>query len=81
MQYMSPPTARIARGKRLKPSSLAVKVKGVTIAEVTGMSVTRALATVTELDAHRARTADRRARGGRSSEPAGVSERRWAWSI
>ncbi|HEV2198593.1 MAG TPA: excinuclease ABC subunit UvrA [Bryobacteraceae bacterium] len=46
MQYQSSTTCATCGGKRLKPSSLAVKVKGVAIAELTGMSVTRALATV-----------------------------------
>jgi excinuclease ABC subunit A len=39
MQYMSPTVCSACRGKRLKPSSLAVRVKGVTIAEFTGRSV------------------------------------------
>jgi excinuclease ABC subunit A len=39
MQYMSPTVCSACRGKRLKPSSLAVRVKGVTIAEFTGRPV------------------------------------------
>src|SRR2546429_1713936 len=41
-----PYTTLFRSGKRLKPSSLAVRVKGVGIAELTGLSVTRALETV-----------------------------------
>jgi excinuclease ABC subunit A len=44
--YMSPSTCPACRGRRLKPSSLAVQVKGVGIAEVTDMPVSRALDTV-----------------------------------
>ena len=43
---MSPMTCPACAGKRLKPSSLAVRVQGVTIADLTGMSVTKALETV-----------------------------------
>lgn len=46
MDYMSPATCEVCHGRRLKASSLAVKVKGVTIPELTGESITRALATV-----------------------------------
>ena len=46
LQYQSAATCPACHGKRLKPSSLAVKVKGVGIAELTGFSVTRALETV-----------------------------------
>ncbi len=46
LQYQSAATCPDCHGKRLKPSSLAVKVKGVGIAELTGLSVTRALETV-----------------------------------
>src|SRR5258706_1309706 len=46
MGYMSPATCPACGGKRLKPSSLAVRVHGATIAELTGMSVLRALATL-----------------------------------
>jgi len=48
LQYQSAATCPDCHGKRLKPSSLAVKVKGVGIAELTGLSVTRALETVTK---------------------------------
>ncbi len=46
LQYQSAATCPDCHGKRLKPSSLGVKVKGVGIAELTGLSVTRALETV-----------------------------------
>jgi len=46
LSYQSSSTCPDCKGKRLKPSSLAVRVKGVTIAELTGMSVTRALETI-----------------------------------
>jgi excinuclease ABC subunit A len=42
MDYMSPATCSVCGGKRLKPSSLAVRVKGVSIAEFTSMPVARA---------------------------------------
>jgi excinuclease ABC subunit A len=45
-QYMSPSICPACHGRRLKPSSLAVRVQGLTIAELTGMSLTGALATV-----------------------------------
>ncbi|MBS1874688.1 MAG: excinuclease ABC subunit UvrA [Acidobacteria bacterium] len=44
MEFMSPSTCASCGGKRLKPSSLAVRVKGVPISEFTGRSVTQALA-------------------------------------
>ena len=43
MGYQSATVCPDCKGKRLKPSSLAVRVKTVTISELTGMSVTRAL--------------------------------------
>jgi excinuclease ABC subunit A len=46
LQYQSASVCPDCQGKRLKPSSLAVKVKGVGIAELTGLSVTRTLETV-----------------------------------
>ena len=46
MRYMSPSPCPDCNGRRLKPSSLAVRVNGMTIPELTGMSLTRALATV-----------------------------------
>jgi excinuclease ABC subunit A len=46
MRYMSPTVCADCGGRRLKPSSLAVRVNGLTIAELTGMSLTRALETV-----------------------------------
>ena len=46
MRFMSPMTCPSCFGKRLKPSSLAVRIQGVTIADLTGMSVSKALETV-----------------------------------
>ncbi|MEQ1884853.1 MAG: excinuclease ABC subunit UvrA [Bryobacteraceae bacterium] len=46
LSYQSSSICPDCRGKRLKPSSLAVRVKSVTIAELTSMSVTHALETV-----------------------------------
>ena len=46
MGYQTPATCVACAGKRLKPSSLAVRVKGVTIADLTGMSIARAIETV-----------------------------------
>lgn len=39
MEYMSPATCVDCGGKRLKPASLAVKVKGTTISDFTGRSI------------------------------------------
>ena len=41
--YMSPQPCPVCQGRRLKPASLAVKVNGVGIGEITGMSILRAL--------------------------------------
>jgi len=46
MDYMSPATCPACQGRRLKPSSLAVRVKRLGIAELTEMSIDRALASV-----------------------------------
>jgi len=46
MDYMSPAECPACRGRRLKPSSLAVRVKGIGVAEITEMSIDRAVATV-----------------------------------
>jgi excinuclease ABC subunit A len=43
MDYMSPATCSACRGKRLKPSSLAVKVKGTDIATLTEASIAKAI--------------------------------------
>src|SRR5579875_1029222 len=43
MDYMSPTTCPDCKGGRLKPSSLAVQVKGVSVREFTEMPVARAL--------------------------------------
>ena len=46
MHYMSPSACPVCLGRRLKPSSLAVRVNGLTIDELTRMPLTRALETV-----------------------------------
>ncbi|HYZ86485.1 MAG TPA: excinuclease ABC subunit UvrA [Bryobacteraceae bacterium] len=46
MEYMSPTQCPACQGKRLKPSSLAVTVKELGIADLTGMSIARALETM-----------------------------------
>jgi excinuclease ABC subunit A len=43
MEYMSPTKCPACLGKRLKPASLAVRVKGLSIADFTSMSIARAL--------------------------------------
>jgi len=43
MEYMSAAPCPACQGKRLRPSSLAVRVKGCSIAEFTGVSLSRAL--------------------------------------
>ena len=45
MEFMSATQCGACGGKRLKPSSAAVRMKGVTIGEFTGMSISRALET------------------------------------
>jgi excinuclease ABC subunit A len=46
MDYMSPALCPDCRGRRLRPSSLAVRVKGVGLGELTESSIDRAAATV-----------------------------------
>lgn len=46
MEYMSPAQCTACEGRRLKPESLAVRVKEVTVGDLTSMSISRALATV-----------------------------------
>jgi excinuclease ABC subunit A len=43
MEYMSPTTCPDCQGRRLKPASLAVRVKEISIADFTRMSIARAL--------------------------------------
>jgi excinuclease ABC subunit A len=45
-EYMSPAECPAVHGKRLRPASLAVRVKNFSIAEFTGMPISRALLTV-----------------------------------
>jgi len=46
MDYMSPLTCPDCHGKRLRPASLAVRMKRLSIAEFTGMPISRALLTL-----------------------------------
>src|SRR5438477_6050745 len=43
MDYMSPTTCPDCKGRRLKPASLAVEVKGISIADFTAIPIARAL--------------------------------------
>ena len=63
----------VCHGKRLKPASLAVRVKGVAIAELTGMPIARALQDGQHVGTDRTRSADRGARARRDPSSAGVS--------
>ena len=76
MDFMSAAECPACHGRRLKPASLAVKVKGISIAEFTEMPVARALPLLRELEVRRARAADRRPRRGRNWRSAGISKRR-----
>ena len=51
-EYMSPSECPACRGKRLRPSSLAVRVKDFSIAEFTALPVTRALRTLRNWEFH-----------------------------
>ncbi len=62
--YMSPAECPDCHGKRLRPSSLAVRVKAISIADFTAMPIARALLTARRLGVRRARDADCRPRGG-----------------
>jgi excinuclease ABC subunit A len=46
MEYMSPAECPACCGRRLKPESLAVQVKGITIGDLTSMPIARALPTL-----------------------------------
>src|SRR5579872_4876 len=50
MDYMSPSICPSCQGRRLKPSSLSVQVKGVGISELTEMSIARAITSVKSMD-------------------------------
>ncbi|MDE3157638.1 MAG: excinuclease ABC subunit UvrA, partial [Acidobacteriota bacterium] len=51
-EYMSPSECPACRGKRLRPSSLAVRVKDFSIAEFTALPVARALSTLGNWEFH-----------------------------
>jgi excinuclease ABC subunit A len=46
LEYMSPATCAACNGKRLRPSSLAARVKGMSIADIVEMPISRTLLTV-----------------------------------
>jgi excinuclease ABC subunit A len=50
LEYMSAAPCPDCKGARLRPSSLAVRVKGLSIAEFTGMPITRALETARKFE-------------------------------
>jgi excinuclease ABC subunit A len=52
MEYMSPATCTACQGKRLRPSSLAVRVKNFSIAEFTALPIARALVAVRNWEFH-----------------------------
>ena len=51
-EYMSPSQCPVCEGRRLRPSSLAVRVKNFSIAEFTALPVARALVTVRNWEFH-----------------------------
>jgi excinuclease ABC subunit A len=61
LNYMSPVKCKACNGKRLRPSSLAVRVKSISIDEFTAMPLSRALLTARswELTSREARIAER----------------------
>ncbi len=60
-EYMSPVPCPACGGKRLRPASLAVRVKNISIAEFTAMPISRALHHRAFLAIDRSREPDRRA--------------------
>ena len=73
--YMSPAECPDCHGKRLRPSSLAVRVKSFSIAEFTAHGDFARADDGAQLGIRRARNADRRPRAGRNPPAAGVSLR------
>ena len=49
MQYMSPSPCRVCQGRRLRPESLAVRVNGLSIAELTAAPLSRATTIMDDL--------------------------------
>ena len=49
MEYMSPVLCTVCEGRRLRPESLAVRVRGFSIADVTSAAVSKSLTTLEEL--------------------------------
>ena len=78
IEYMSPIHCPACKGKRLKPCSLAVKVKGIVIAEFTALPIAgSADARNWKLNEREQQIAG--AGSGRDPRPAWNSWRRWAW--
>ncbi len=50
MDFMSPSICPSCQGRRLKPSSLSVQVKGIGVSELTEMSIERAIQTVKSME-------------------------------
>ena len=69
---MSPVECPACHGKRLRPASLAVRVKNFSIAEFTALPIARALVTVRNWEFGERETADRRPRAGRDPPAPGV---------
>ncbi len=78
-EYMSPAECPACHGKRLRPASLAVRVKGFSIADFTGHADGARAADGAQLGVQRAREADRRPHRGRDPQPPGISLAPWAW--
>ena len=78
---MSPAECPECNGKRLRPASLAVRVKNFSIAEFTALPMSRALMTVRNWEFARPRDADCRTRAGRDPAAAGVPLGRGVWTI
>src|ERR1019366_10068270 len=49
MQYMSPSACSVCQGRRLRPESLAVRVNGLSIADLTAAPVSRATTIMDDL--------------------------------
>ena len=73
MEYMSPTICPDCHGRRLKPSSLAVKVKDLSVAEFTALPIARALPLLRSWSFNRAGDAGYRACRRRDRQPPRVS--------
>ena len=72
-EYMSPAPCPACKGKRLRPSSLAVRVKNLSIAEFTALPIARALVTVRNWEFSEREQQIAGAGGGGDPAAAGVS--------